>query len=571
MYFRPGRESDFIHLETFVWQAIFPAFDRPGLSAEQRAENDMMVEEARATVMSALGDANQGVFVAWDEQRNVLAGYAVVDASPRAYAEVRQLMVKRGARGRGVADRLMILATEFIGRDRAVQVALRYFNARAIAFFEKHDFQNTGETAGDFAIPRVLLLREAYEDVVPTGLRADPVARSRDQKSEGQPATPPNFDFPSVHDEPVFEPLPDYTLATEELDESTPVPEESSLTDRQLRELETFIQRARKIKRGEVAAERKQSGKYENIPFEIERTTKVEPDKAETTSKEEASVPAFEFAFETLKEELNSTKEASRTAPEEENEEILVLSELKEVDSPDPIQSIADLREQLQESLTERLIAYFGRQRSRAYLQHYSQAKSFHQLRDGSLLSLSRWLQKADRPEKLTKRRVRNTLAELIEFFIVEEAADLHDGAFPQRLLRYQSTDWATVDLFRLVMDYLDFDQEQEAVFTDFVAMPSRALRNATNAYLSAGRDERVFFICDQSVFGSGRHGFAFTDSGVYWKNVLQPVGAATFTTLQDVRVSDGHLLIDGQFFDAGRHLNLKVALLLDKLRRIEL
>lgn len=162
-------------------------------------------------------------------------------------------------------------------------------------------------------------------------------------------------------------------------------------------------------------------------------------------------------------------------------------------------------------------------------------------------------------------------MSDIVEYFIVETAQEIHGQDFPQKLLRYQGVDWKTVDLFRMVMDYLDFDSEEETIYTDFVTMPTAVLKKATKSYLQATRDERVFFICDQSLFGGGKQGFAFTDSALYWKNVLQPAGSLTFTSLQILKVEDGHLLINGQYFDAGPQLNLKVALLLDKLRRLDL
>ncbi len=169
MQFRPGRESDFTHLETFVWQAIFPAFDQPGLSDEQRAENDALVELARTKVIEALEREHSGVFVAWDEHRRALAGYLIADRTPRAYAVIEQLIVKRTEWGKGIAAQLLALGTDFIGRDRSVQLGVRHYNERAIGFFEKHGFDNTGESAGEHAIPRILMLREAGEVEQPVG------------------------------------------------------------------------------------------------------------------------------------------------------------------------------------------------------------------------------------------------------------------------------------------------------------------------------------------------------------------------------------------------------------------
>jgi hypothetical protein len=198
------------------------------------------------------------------------------------------------------------------------------------------------------------------------------------------------------------------------------------------------------------------------------------------------------------------------------------------------------------------------------------ESNNFQQLRDGSLTNLLNWINGGERTYASVARRINDTMADLTEYFIVEVAGELSSNVLPQRLLRHQSVNWDTVDLFKLVMDYLDFEAETERVYTDFVSMPARALRNATNAFLCAGKDERIFFICDQSLISQAKNGFAVTDAGMYWKNVLQPAGSALFSIMESVSLGQGHLEIDGQFFNAGARLNLKMAVLLDKLRRID-
>ncbi|WP_273447573.1 GNAT family N-acetyltransferase [Neolewinella agarilytica] len=709
MILRQARESDFAHLETFVWQAIFPAFDQPGLTDAQRAENDAMVETARTVVISSLGQESHGVFVALDPKSKTLAGYIIVDASPRAYAEIVQLIVKRAFWGKGVAGELLDLATDFIGRDRAVSLSVRHYNERALAFFAKHDFLNTGETAGNHAIPRSLLLREAYEEVVPP-VTSEPAARELDDAW---------LDFPTASDEPVFEPLPDYNLSIEDEplfetgvnslkveDPDSIIPEESSLTDAQLTELEAFIARARakKGRPAEVNArvepsspektvsapkqapemppssarkESKPANKHPEVVFEIDygetKSSQPEPTTAKTVDRE-ASAPAakksfpitepsFEFAFsgsasnKTEDRPTSGTNTATTQRPTTESraeekpaiapnkkpahkhcpdcdsripavarfcfncgypqpdelpletpaggqapeEEVLLLEELPSVNDnpgadtsaftakheptePDPVPvetttsasdkklkktvTPAELKQAFRNHLQDRILAYFGERKLKKYLSLLEENTAFQQVRDGSLTNLATWLNERQ-PSRATRNRRRDVLADLAEYFIVETAAELSNHVLPQRLLRYQSIDWDTVDLFRLVMDYLDFDSESEQVYTDFVAMPTRALKNASRSFLRAAKDERIFFICDQSLISSAKNGFAITDSGIYWKNVLQPAGAATFTTLKETRLDQGHVIIDGQFFDAGNRLNLKVAVLLDKLRRM--
>jgi len=185
-------------------------------------------------------------------------------------------------------------------------------------------------------------------------------------------------------------------------------------------------------------------------------------------------------------------------------------------DSPTPSGAIstkkytmAELKQAFREYFQERIIAYFGSGQLKKYYAALEKSNSFQQLRDGSLTNLVNWINGGERTYASVTRRINDTLADLTEYFIVEIAGDLHGQVLPQRLLRHQSVDWNTVDLFKLVMDFLDFEAETERVYTDFVSMPARALRNATNAFLRAGKDERIFFICDQSLISQAKNGFS--------------------------------------------------------------
>ena len=760
MTIRPARLTDFDHLETFVWQAIFPAFDVDGLTDAQRAENDQLVENARTEAVEALSQPFFGVFVAIEPKSRRLVGYVIADARPRAYAEIRRLIVKRSHQGKGVAELLLDEASEFIGRDRAVSLAVRHYNARAIAFFTKHGFSDTGETTGNHAIPRTLMLREANETVT-----AQPdTAADTQQDFFG-------YDFPSAADEPVFEALPDYNLTTDEtplfetganalrtVDPEELEPEETTLSDDQLSVLEAFIAKARAQKKGgqtpvvakkpvqpaqpvqrprsapravprKPEVEATPAGRRD-IPFEVDFGAGIEkrPIATEAPAGVQGPKPSFSFDFAALDESSEATEHVVAPAPEPDrpaaatetttapsatysasapvndrgrtvataandaipttaaekratstkdcpdcatalpvaarfcfvcghpqplesevaspaaerilreirhtDEEPLALRELPPLgeeavsdrqeeltdrldlggvgddagtadvkdsakekttksavsDTADSginpsvgsasrptekatednaiLSSPAELRKAFRRYLEDRIKAYFGERKLGKFLKLLDESTSFQQVRDGSLASLGNWLN--DQPDgDLARTRRRNVFADLTEYFIVETAGDLNGNILPQRLLRHQSVDWRTADLFQLVMDYLDFNAENETIYTDFVRMPPRALRNATRSFLHAAKDERVFFICDQSLISQAKNGFAVTDAGIYWKNVLQPAGAATFTTMKEPRLEQGHVLIDGQFFDAGARLNLKVAVLLDKLRRM--
>ncbi|MCP9237545.1 GNAT family N-acetyltransferase [Lewinella sp. JB7] len=563
MQYRPGKESDFDHLETFVWQAIFPAFDVPGLSEDQRAENDQLVAEARNEAIASLHRSDRLVLTAWDHRRRSLVGYLILSWGTGSYSELVRLIVKRGAWGVGVGRELLMKGLEQVSERQSVVLAIRPYNQRAIAFFTKHGFVDSGEAAGDArGTDRILMIREA-------GLGTG------DGASVAVEADPPEDDFPTEADEPYFEALPDYRLATEELSEPVFDAEHSSLDREQFTELEDFIARAKaqKARQAEGTPEKKTTARTARpTPTTRHPEIELEIDYGEASAPREKTITeptGFSFAFDPENaapasppdEEPPTTEGGGAQEPTEET------LELKDIP---PEITVAELREELEDRLGDRLTAFFGADALPDYLNLYRNDDNFHRIRDVSLTALSTWLNAHPRNARSARRR-RGVLADLTEYFMVETGAGLHDNLFPQRLLRYQGRDWREIDLFRLVMAYLDLDIDAESVYTDFVAMPARILKNATASYLRAGRDERVFFIFDQSLFGNGKQGFALTDSALYWKNVLQPPGAATYTTVRRVDVHGDHLMIDGQYFDAGRRLNLRVALLLDKLRGMDL
>ena len=677
MIYRPAKASDFAHLETFVWQAVFPAFDLEELTDEQRAENDALVSGARPQVQKSLDAPDDAVFVAVDSKLRRLAGYVVLAVNSAEQAELVFIVARKAYWGKGVAGKLLELALAHAGDRRMISAGVRYFNDRAKAFLAKYGFTDTGEAAGEgYAIPRTLLVREAI---------AAPAAEEEIQETETRnPKPDPHSDFPTEADEPYFEELPDYSLTTEEAplfdlgdnalssfteeedlpgepvgnnalsqaEDDAPLFSESTLEEGMLDELAAFIARAKAKKAGQAdpAPLPSQPSVSKSAPkppqpatppaaFEFDfadvesssedttaSTLKID-DQEEPTEIQASPPPVVEAAQPEQELQASATTKSCPTCGTElpeaakfcyncgapqftastivqtevelepevsevvEDDDVLALPELEEsnediytdplapqetkdpvLPSPAPAASprytLSGLKQDFRELLTARVTAYFGSKSVEQYLAHLQGDERFQQVRDSGLNSLLSWLQ-ANPNSTAAPARISGVQADLVEFFLVESAAELHGRAFPQRALRYQSATPETVDIFRLVMDYLNFTEEADTVYTDFVTMPPRALRNATNAFLKAGRDERILFICDQSLISQAKNGFAMTDTGVYWKNIFQPAGLAVYRTMAAPKIEGGHLVLDGQFFDAGSRLNLKLALLLDKLRRL--
>ena len=519
MQYRPGRPGDLpaFHKLLTVLESVDPA-------TASRFEE-------------ALRSSARPIYVAHDAATGDLRGALVLDTAGTQAVRCALLLDPRETE-RDVITHLLDAAVSTATVRRGWQVAVPASDQRQQELWERHGFENSGEGIPVVEDDRILYLRP------PAALPV--VDEDRDFPTEAD--EPPPTDF-----EPVYAELPDLQLAMDELEGEARIdPETSSLRTEQISEVEDFIARAKRLK------EERGPATYVSRHPEVELEVDDGSDPGEGGA---SSSLGFEFAFgEGTAPALDAQNES------EEPEDSLELNDIPEAE---PEVTPAQLRADFEDRLGERLTAYFGPDRLTEYLRLYHHAENFHRIRDANLQSLSIWINGRPPGAEAGRRKAR-AIGELVEYFIVEPAAALHEGLYPQRVLRYQGADWARTDLYRLILDYLDFDAESEEVYTDFITIPPKVLKRATGGYLKTGPNEHLYFICDQGLFGAGKQGFAMTDTAIYWKNVLQPAGVATYTTLRDVHREDDHLLIDGQYFDAGPRLNLRVALLLDKLRRLE-
>ncbi|MCB0592873.1 MAG: zinc ribbon domain-containing protein [Lewinellaceae bacterium] len=173
---------------------------------------------------------------------------------------------------------------------------------------------------------------------------------------------------------------------------------------------------------------------------------------------------------------------------------------------------------------------------------------------------------KAD-PRAINRRIVRS-FEEQLDYFIIHHCQDINDIPLPETILRWQGVTPPEAGLFQMALDYLDFGNEpDEAVYVDFLKMPIDKLKNAGKFFLFPERDERILLICDQSLLGSCKEGFALTERGLYWKAQLQTARKVAYTALESVRREKDWLLINGDFFHANPSLDLKMMKLLKKLQ----
>lgn len=164
------------------------------------------------------------------------------------------------------------------------------------------------------------------------------------------------------------------------------------------------------------------------------------------------------------------------------------------------------------------------------------------------------------------KMELKYSIEELLDFFIIRYCSDLNDIKLPEAILKYQDLNLENIDLSEMVADYLAFDQEKETVYVDFIKMPLEKLRNASKSFLFPAKDEKIFFICDQSLLGSCREGFALTEKAIYWKATLEKARSVAYHNLISVEREKDWLSINKQFFNVNPSLNLKLLKLLKRI-----
>ena len=155
----------------------------------------------------------------------------------------------------------------------------------------------------------------------------------------------------------------------------------------------------------------------------------------------------------------------------------------------------------------------------------------------------------------------------MLDYFIIRYCQDLNEIPLPEAILKYQDLSLEQIDLFEMIPDYLNFDQEEEKVFTDFLKMPLDKLKNASQSFLFPQKNEKILFICDQSLLGSCKEGFAMTEKALYWKAHLEKARVVQYNQLAKIERTKDWINVNDHFFNVNPSLNLKMMKLLKKLR----
>lgn len=160
-------------------------------------------------------------------------------------------------------------------------------------------------------------------------------------------------------------------------------------------------------------------------------------------------------------------------------------------------------------------------------------------------------------------------LEELLDKFIVVYCKDLNETIYPEAILRYKHASRGQVPLGRLILDYLELAESGIEFYTDLLRMPIEKLQMAGKTFLFPAPDEKILLVADQSVLGTGKEGFAFTDVGLYWKAPMEKPRFVRFANLRELKRVSAWMVINGFFFNVNPAVNANMLRLLNRLRRL--
>jgi len=163
--------------------------------------------------------------------------------------------------------------------------------------------------------------------------------------------------------------------------------------------------------------------------------------------------------------------------------------------------------------------------------------------------------------------RIEQAFEGLLDYFCIQYCPDLNGMILPVSILKYEHAQQTNIDLSAMVADYLDFEHEEEEVYTDFIGMDALLLANVCKSYLKAERKETVYCVVDLSFKGNGKEGFALTDAALYWRAPFDRARRVVFKEMHQLHRDKSWLTINGHFFNANPSLNLKLYKFLKKLR----
>lgn len=242
--------------------------------------------------------------------------------------------------------------------------------------------------------------------------------------------------------------------------------------------------------------------------------------------------------------------------------------------STQPIRWSEPLPPQLHQQFTDRLRQRVKTEQDDQRTSDYQEQVYSSGFRETLQRRFEQWSTQLTTPQTIEEEDIalavaRQLIDDLLDFFFIVHCQALNTVVLPQAILGYQGEQVEPEYWAQMGLEFLDFINESERVHTDYLQLSAKQIQNATKAFLAPSKEEQIWFICDQSLMGNLKRGFAMTDQALYWKSGLQASQCVYYHNLRSIEKEKEWLLINELYFNATPSLNTKLIWLLRKLARL--
>jgi diamine N-acetyltransferase len=138
------------HVQHVAWVATYPN-EEHGITVADIEWKDFEGPERIARWERRLNECGPS-FYAWvaTNADGQIVGFCSAE-KPDDSAAIRTMYVLPAYQGKGIGNQLIAKALAWLGDDVSVSVGVASYNTKAIAFYEKSGFRNTGEVSPPFA------------------------------------------------------------------------------------------------------------------------------------------------------------------------------------------------------------------------------------------------------------------------------------------------------------------------------------------------------------------------------------------------------------------------------------
>ncbi len=165
------------------------------------------------------------------------------------------------------------------------------------------------------------------------------------------------------------------------------------------------------------------------------------------------------------------------------------------------------------------------------------------------------------------EKELDNAVGNLALYHVVYNCKEINPFHLPETILKYEKARIGATDVKEMAFQFLNFENEKERVYKEFVSIPTETLQNAAKSYLFTAKNEAPFFISDQTIMSNGKEGFAMTEFAIYWKTPMEKPQKVYYHQLQKLEKKKDWITINDRFFNVNPSLNLKMLLLLERLK----